>query len=63
MVEEGWAGGGGRSDVGGSDKLIAAAEPGPGKAKAWMPTALGFDGIEKGGWAVVGEDGSAVGAS
>lgn len=25
-----------------------------------MPTALGFDGMEKGGWAVVGEDGSAV---
>lgn len=61
MVEEGWAGGGGRSDVGGSDKLIAVAEPGgPGKAKAWMPTALGFDGIEKGGCAVVGEDGSAA---
>lgn len=60
MVEEGWAGGGGRSDVGGSDKLIAAADPGPGKAKAWMPTALGFDGIEKGGCAVVGEDGSAA---
>lgn len=56
MIEEGWVGGGGRSEVGGSD----AVAPGPGKAKAWMPTALGFDVLEKGGCAVVGEDGSAV---
>lgn len=57
MVEEGWAGGGGRSDVGGSELIDV---PSPGKAKAWMPTALGFEALENGGCAVVGEDGSAA---
>lgn len=33
-------GGGGASDVGGSEVLIAAAVPWQGKEKAWMPTSL-----------------------